>query len=65
MKKIALVISVVPLLLCGVSCSSLSTGAGINVPFTDNGSGEPVKVALDIQARALPPKLWVGIDVKE
>ena len=65
MNKIALMLCTVPVLLCGVSCSSLNTGAGINVPFTDNGSGEPVKVALEVQAKVLPPKFCIGVDIKE
>jgi len=65
MKRIALIISVIPLLLCGVSCSTLNTGAGINVPFTDNGSGEPVKVSLEVNAKVLPPKFCIGLDIKE
>ena len=65
MKRIALIISVIPLLLRGVSCSTLNTGAGINVPFTDNGSGEPVKVSLEVNAKVLPPKFCIGLDIKE
>tara|TARA_R100000655_G_scaffold21217_2_gene43553 strand:- start:221 stop:418 length:198 start_codon:yes stop_codon:yes gene_type:complete len=65
MKRIALIISVIPLLFCGVSCSTLNTGAGINVPFTDNGSGEPVKVSLEVNAKVLPPKFCIGLDIKE
>ena len=65
MNKIALILCTVSVLFCGVSCSSLNTGAGINVPFTDNGSGEPVKVALEVQAKVLPPKFCIGVDIKE
>lgn len=65
MKKIALSLCVIPVLFCGVSCSTLNTGAGINVPFTDNGSGEPVKVSLEVNAKVLPPKFCIGLDIKE
>tara|TARA_R110002051_G_scaffold308528_1_gene380371 strand:+ start:279 stop:479 length:201 start_codon:yes stop_codon:yes gene_type:complete len=63
MKKIALLLSIIPLLVCGVSCGTLNTGAGISVPFTDNGSGAPVKVALEVQAKVIPPKFCIGLDV--
>ena len=63
MKKIVLLLSIIPLLVCGVSCGTINTGAGINVPFTDNGSGAPVKIALEVQAKVLPPKFCIGLDV--
>lgn len=50
-------------LMCGVSCETINAGAGVPVPFTDNGAGAPVKVALDVNAKLLPPKFCIGLDV--
>jgi len=51
------------LLLCGVSCESINAGAGVPIPFTNDGAGAPVRVSLDVQAKVLPPKFCIGLDV--
>lgn len=63
MKNIKLLLGVGLLLVCGVSCESINAGAGVPVPFTNNGAGAPVKVALDVNAKLLPPKFCIGLDV--
>tara|TARA_R110002050_G_scaffold6871_4_gene27684 strand:- start:755 stop:955 length:201 start_codon:yes stop_codon:yes gene_type:complete len=63
MKIIKLLLGVGLLLVCGVSCETINAGAGVAVPFTDNGSGSPVRVALDVNAKLLPPKFCIGLDV--
>ena len=65
MKKIMFILGAAALLACGVSCSSVNAGAGVPIPFTDDGFGSPVRVFLDVEARALPPKICVGLDVVE
>ena len=65
MKKIMLILGSAALLMCGVSCESVNAGAGVPIPFTDDGFGSPVRVSLDVEARALPPKICVGLDVAE
>jgi len=59
MKKIALLLSIIPVLVCGVSCNALNTGASLPIPFTNPSAS----VSLDIQATPLPPKLCIGLDV--
>jgi hypothetical protein len=59
MKKIALLLSIVTLLVCGVSCNALNTGASLPIPFTNPSAS----VSLDIQATPLPPKFCIGLDV--
>ena len=63
MKKFIMIIGAISVAACGVSCESVNAGAGVPVPFTDNGAGAPVKVAVDINAKLLPPKFFIGLDV--
>ena len=63
MKKVIMFIGLVSVLACSVSCDTIRAGAGVPVPFTDNGAGSPVKVALDVNAKLLPPKFCIGLDV--
>ena len=64
MKKFIILIGTISLLACNVSCESLTAGAGVPIPFTNNGAGAPVQVGLDINAKLLPPKFCIGLDVK-
>tara|TARA_R100001594_G_scaffold62444_1_gene96772 strand:+ start:4893 stop:5093 length:201 start_codon:yes stop_codon:yes gene_type:complete len=63
MRQLLLLTGAGLLLICGVSCETINAGAGVPVPFTDNGTGAPVKVALDVNAKLLPPKFCIGLDV--
>jgi len=63
MKKFIMIIGAISVAACGVSCESVNAGAGVAVPFTDNGAGSPVRVALDVNAKLLPPKFCIGLDV--
>ena len=60
MKKILILIGAASLLACSVSCESLNTGASIPVPFTDPAT----RVGVNIEAKVLPPKFCIGLDVK-
>ena len=48
-------------LACGVSCESINTGASLPVPFTDPS----ISVGLDVQAKVIPPKFCIGLDIVE
>jgi len=63
MKRSLILIGTGLLLLCGVSCESINAGAGVPIPFTNDGAGAPVRVSLDVQAKVLPPKFCIGLDV--
>jgi len=63
MKRSLILIGTGMLLLCGVSCESINAGAGVPIPFTNDGAGAPVRVSLDVQAKVLPPKFCIGLDV--
>jgi hypothetical protein len=63
MKKFILLMGAASLLVCNISCDSLTAGAGIPIPFT-NGGADPVRVGLNIEAKVLPPKFCIGLDVK-
>ena len=49
------------ILACGVSCESINTGASLPVPFTNPS----VSVGLDVQAKVVPPKFCIGLDIVE
>ena len=63
MKRSLILIGTGLLLLCGISCESINAGAGLPIPFTNDGAGSPVRVTLDVQANVLPPKFCIGLDV--
>ncbi len=63
MKRSLILIGTGLLLLCGISCESINAGAGVPIPFTNDGGGAPVRVSLDVQAKVLPPKFCIGLDV--
>ena len=63
MKKIIILLGAVSLLAFNVSCESLTAGAGVPIPFT-NAGGDPVRVGLNVEAKVLPPKFCIGLDVK-
>ena len=62
LKIIKLLLGVGFLLVCGVSCESMNVGAGLPIPFTNDGAGAPIRVALDVQAKVLPPKFCIGLN---
>ena len=45
-----MIIGAISVVACGVSCESVNAGAGVAVPFTNDGTGSPVRVALDVNA---------------
>ena len=49
------------ILACGVSCESINTGASLPVPFTNPS----VSVGVDVQAKVIPPKFCIGLDIVE
>lgn len=61
MKKIITLLGAAFILACGVSCESINTGASLPVPFTNPS----VSVGLDIQAKVIPPKFCIGLDILE
>ncbi len=67
MKKLKLIpiFGLILLALSNVSCESINAGAGVPVPFTSGAGGAPVRVSLDVQAKVLPPKFCIGLDVVE
>lgn len=64
-NKLACLIGLAFICCVNISCENIRAGAGIPVPFTSGANGVPVKVALDVEAKVLPPKFCIGLDVKE
>ena len=60
MRALFLTLTAGSLLFFGVSCESLKTGASLPVPFTDPATS----VGVNIEAKVLPPKFCIGLDVK-
>ena len=63
MKTILILIGVGSLLAFNISCESVTAGAGVPIPFSNKG-GDPVRVGLNVEAKVLPPKFCIGLDVK-
>ena len=58
MNKLLTIIGAVALLICGVSCESLKTGASLPIPFSD----PPSRVGVDVQLDPVPPKFSIGLN---
>ena len=64
-NKLACLIGIALICCVNISCENIHAEAGVPVPFTSGVNGAPVRVAVDVHAKLLPPKFCIGLDVKE